>query len=52
LSEKLRLSLAFTGEFRFDNYKYTREVFEGDPEKVNSAWWNQNISAALTYSLF
>jgi hypothetical protein len=52
LSEKLRLSLAFTGEFRFDNYKYTREVFEGDPEKVSSTWWNQNISAALTYSLF
>jgi hypothetical protein len=52
LSEKLRLSLVFTGQFRFDNYKYTREVLKGEPEKVSSAWWNQNISAALTYSLF
>jgi hypothetical protein len=52
LSEKLRLSLAFNGEFRFDNYKYTREVFEDDPEKASYTWWNQNINAALTYSLF
>jgi hypothetical protein len=52
LSEKLRLSLVFTGQFRFDNYKYTREVLEGDPEKVSSTWWNQNINASLTYSLF
>jgi len=52
ISEKLRLSLTFNGEFRFDNYHYTYEVPEGNSEKVSSSWWNHQIYAALTYSLF
>ena len=52
LSEKLRLSLAFHGEFIINKTNYTYEVIEGNPENVSSAWWNQQINAALTYSLF
>ncbi len=52
LSEKLRLSLAFNGEFRFDKDMYTYEVVEGNPEKATSTWWNQQVTAGLTYSLF
>jgi len=52
LSEKLRLNLTFNGEFRIDDTKYTHEVIEGNPEKVTSTWWNQQVNAALTYSLF
>ena len=52
LSERLRLSLSFNGEMRINNTYYTYEVIEGDPEKVTSARWNQNIYASLTYSLF
>jgi hypothetical protein len=52
LSEKLRLSLTFNGEFRFDNTIYTYEVTEGNPEKATSTWWNQQVNASLTYSLF
>jgi hypothetical protein len=52
LSEKLRLSLAFHGEFIINKTDYTYEVIEGNPENVSSAWWNQQINAALTYSLF
>lgn len=52
LSEKLRLSLAFTGEFRFDNFKFTNDSFEDSPDKITSTWWNQQLNAALMYSLF
>ncbi len=52
LSEKLRLSLAFTGEFRFDNDKYTYEVTAGNPEKATGTWWDQQVNVSLTYSLF
>ncbi len=52
LSEKLRLSLTFNGEFRFDNIKYLYDVIEGAPEKETSTIWNQQVNAALTYSLF
>jgi hypothetical protein len=52
LSEKLRLSLTFTGEFRLDNDKFTYEVIEGNPDKNTSTWWNHQLNAALTYSLF
>ena len=52
LSEKLRLSLTFNGEFRFENKNYTYDVIPGNPEKVTSTWWNQQVNASLTYSLF
>lgn len=52
LSEKLRLSLTFTGEFRLDNDKFTYEVIEGNPDKNTSTLWNNQLNAALTYSLF
>jgi len=47
LSEKLRLSLAFTGQFHLQNY-----IIEDNPEKGTFTGWNQSINAALTYSLF
>jgi hypothetical protein len=52
LSEKLRLSLTFNGEFRFENKNYTYDVIPGNPEKVTTTWWNQQVNASLTYSLF
>jgi len=52
LSEKLRLSLNANGEFRFDRQKYNYPVLEGNPDKSTISWWNHNIDAALTYSLF
>jgi hypothetical protein len=52
LSEKLRLSLTFTGDFQLHNYKYTHEVIEGNPDKYTATWWNQEVYAALNYSLF
>ncbi len=52
LSEKLRLNFVFNGEFRIDNYKFTREVAEGSPEKSTYTWWNHQVNLALTYSLF
>jgi hypothetical protein len=52
MSEKLRLNLTFNGELRIDDTKYTYEVIEGNPEKVKSTWWNQQVNAAITYALF
>jgi hypothetical protein len=52
LSEKLRLSLTFTGEFRLNHDKFTYEVAEGNPDKYTSTLWNHQLNAALTYSLF
>lgn len=52
LSERLRLSLTFNGEFRLNNTKYTTIVIAGNPEKATTSWWNQQVNAALTYSLF
>jgi hypothetical protein len=52
LSEKLRLNLTFNGELRLNNDKYTYNVSEGEDTKQTITWWNQQINAALTYSLF
>ena len=52
LSEKLRLSLVFMGEFNVYNDKFTSEVPEGYSELSTSTWWHHQLNAALTYSLF
>ncbi|MFA5971268.1 MAG: hypothetical protein WC780_02860 [Lentimicrobiaceae bacterium] len=52
LSEKLRLSFSYNGQFTLLNYKYTSDIPIGSPNKATQKYWTQNISAALTYSLF
>jgi hypothetical protein len=52
LSEKLRLSFSFNGQFRFDNYKYTSDLPAGSPDKSTTKYWSQYMNASLTYSLF
>jgi hypothetical protein len=52
LSEKLRLSFYFNGQFRFDNFKYTSDLPAGSPDKSTKKYWSQNMNASLTYSLF
>jgi len=52
LSEKLRLNFSFSGQFRFDNYKYTSDLPAGSPEKSTLKDWTQTMNASLTYSLF
>jgi len=52
LSEKLRLSFSYNGQFNFDNYKYTSDIPEGSVDKATRTFWNQSAYAALTYSLF
>jgi hypothetical protein len=52
LSEKLRLSFSFNGQFRFDNYKYTSDIPAGSPDKSTQKYWTQTMNASLTYSMF
>jgi len=52
LSEKLRLNLVFNGELRINYDKYTYNVPEGEDANKTTTWWNQQINATLTYSLF
>jgi len=52
LSEKLRLSFSYNGQFNFDNYKYTIDIPEGSVDNETGKYWNQSVNAALTYSLF
>ncbi len=52
ISEKLRLSLSFIGQFGFDNIKYTYEVTESNPKKTTRTLWDQEVRATLNYSLF
>lgn len=52
LSEKLRLNFSVTGQFNFDNYKYTSDIPEGSVDKETRTIWYQSVSAALAYSLF
>jgi hypothetical protein len=52
LSQKLRLNLAFNGELRVNYAKYTYNVPEGEDTNKTTTWWNQQINATLTYSLF
>ncbi len=52
LSEKLRLNLTFNGELRINHDKYTYNVPDGNDTKQTTIWWNQQINAALSYSLF
>lgn len=52
LSEKLRLSFSFQGQFNLDKNKYTMDLLEDSIEKTTRTGWNQSLSAALTYSLF
>ena len=53
LSEKLRLQFTFNGEFSFTNTKLTNAIAPPEMEKnTKIIRWNQNLSAALTYSLF
>jgi len=52
LSEKLRLGLVFNGEFRYTQDKYTYTIAEGNPDKYTTKYWNQQVNASLTYSLF
>jgi len=52
LSEKLRLNLTFNGELRLNHDKYTYSVPEGNDTEQTMTWWNQQINASLTYSLF
>jgi hypothetical protein len=52
LSEKLRLSFSYNGQFNFINFKYTYDIPEGSLDKTNQKYWTQYMSAALTYSLF
>jgi len=52
LSEKLRLSFSFNGQFRFDNSKITSDLPSGSPDKSTKKYWSQYMNASLTYSLF
>ena len=52
LSEKLRLNLTFNGEVRINYAKYTYNVPAGEDASKTTTWWNQQINATLTYSLF
>jgi len=52
LSEKLRLSFSYNGQFNFFNFKYTSNIPDGSPDKAINKYWTQYVSAALTYSLF
>ena len=52
LSERLRLRLTFNGEFRLDHDKYTYSFPQGSDDHSTGTWWNQQLNAALTYSLF
>ena len=52
LSEKLRLSFTFNGQF---SVKYDKHIFIGQDEnsvEYTEKYWNQQINANLTYSLF
>lgn len=52
LSERLRLNFTFNGEFRLNHYTKTYTLAQSDVEKSTSTWWNQQVNASLTYSLF
>lgn len=52
LSEKLRLSFSFNGQFRFNNSKFTSDLPAGSPEKSAIKYWSQYMSASLSYSMF
>lgn len=52
LSERLRLSFTFNGEFRIDHTKYIDHTNATDLKDLTDTWWNQQLFAALAYSLF
>jgi hypothetical protein len=52
LSEKLRLSLAFSGQFTVDSEKNIDASPDGNDTRQTNTNYNQQLSAALTYSLF
>ncbi len=52
LSEKLRLSLSYTGYIYFSNNKYKYDVPAGESDHRNLTFWNHRLNAGLTYSLF
>lgn len=47
LSPKMRLNLHFVGEFRNDN----KNLMPSN-NKQTELWWNQQVEASLTYSIF
>lgn len=47
LSPKMRLNLHFVGEFRNDN-----KNLMPSSNKQTELWWNQQVEASLTYSIF
>jgi len=52
LSEKLRLSINFTGYLQLNNDNYITDIPENSDNNQTKTTWDYHLDASLTYSLF